>query len=230
MATQEMLESGKYSEAIPLLQNQISEDPSNTAAACDCAFAHLQIDMARGCLKLCDQAIAADSSCIRAHALKAKAYIKMNKRKKASAFIMDVVNENANAKADKEVQSVMAELGLDGGASAGSPGGSTKSGTSGSSVQQPVKAQKVRGKSVWNTKVRVTQLRRRRLVRGLCGLLFHLNIRATSPLAPPLTARAPHCSQNTWEEVDMTDWAISRLEQALEGVVYTLPNGAGDRT
>jgi hypothetical protein len=82
-----LLSEGKFFEAIPLLQKQIAENPANTSAACDCALAHLKVDMARGCLKLCDQAIASDPSCVRAYALKTEACLKMNKRKKARSAL-----------------------------------------------------------------------------------------------------------------------------------------------
>jgi hypothetical protein len=34
-------------------------------------------------------------------------------------------------------------------------------------------------------------------------------------------------SKSTWEEVDLTDWAITRLEVLLQGIVITLPDGLG---
>jgi tetratricopeptide (TPR) repeat protein len=176
VTAKDLLREGKYSEAIPLLQKQIEDEYPNTNAICDCAFAHLQLDMARGCLKLCDKAIAADSSCVRAYELKAKAYIKMSKPKKAATFIMDVVHQNPKLKANPDIQAVMSQLGLDmgttaagEGSSVGSKGGGSgsaqtkggdKGGAGGAGGGSDSSAQTKKhdgpkrglGKSVWNTK------------------------------------------------------------------------------
>jgi thioredoxin-like negative regulator of GroEL len=83
----DMVKNGQYTEAIPLLQQQLEREPTNTACACDCAKAHLELDMARASIKYSDMALDVDASCEVAYSLKLAAQVKMGKKKKARSTL-----------------------------------------------------------------------------------------------------------------------------------------------
>jgi tetratricopeptide (TPR) repeat protein len=81
----DLWESGKHVQALKAFEEKVEANPSDRSCLCNLAWAQLELEMYRGCIKSCDKALAADGSNTRAFLVKGAAQQKMGKLKKAKA-------------------------------------------------------------------------------------------------------------------------------------------------